>query len=37
MESHPQNPEFKNNPEYFHLCGYIDSYNAVCYIQMGKK
>ena len=20
MESHPQNPEFRNNPENFHLC-----------------
>ena len=22
MESHPQNPEFRNNPENFHPCGY---------------
>ena len=21
MESHPQNPEFRNNPETFHPCG----------------
>ena len=23
MESQPQNPEFRNNPENFHPCGYI--------------
>ena len=23
MESQPQNPEFKNNPENFHLCVHI--------------
>ena len=22
MESQPQNPEFKNNPENFHLCNF---------------
>ena len=24
MESQPQNPEFRNNPENFHPCSYCD-------------
>ena len=28
MESQPQNPEFRNNPENFHQCGMV--YNVAC-------
>ena len=28
MESQPQNPEFRNNPENFHLCDHIVLYKA---------
>ena len=31
MESRPQNPEFRNNPENFHLCNYI-RYLSVFYV-----
>ena len=27
MESQPQNPEFRNNPENFHPCNRPDQYN----------
>ena len=29
MESQPQNPEFRNNPEYFHPCN-----SFICYLQI---
>ena len=29
MESQPQNPEFRNNPENFHPCG-LDGLGLIC-------
>ena len=33
MENHPQNPEFKNNPENFHQCIYctVGNPRSYCY------
>ena len=31
MESRPQNPEFRNNPENFHPCIYYNDYNFMFY------
>ena len=33
MESEPQNPEFRNNPENFHSCGYM---SKLFYLVPGK-
>ena len=35
MESQPQNPEFRNNPENLHPCRY-DYQNLLCWLVVNK-
>ena len=41
MDSHPQNPELRNNPENFHTCNcllkHFHNYNSVSVTLKGNK
>ena len=37
MERQPQNPEFRNNPESFHLCFYKNMVSAKSGLECGAK